>query len=135
MISESPRLPVRMRRALARMSTMFVLPESTIDSGASCSTSAACTTACQSLGPTRLLRMRSHGTRASAQSRRMPISQRDISREKIATVLPATAMLRAMFTASELLPMPGRAASTIRLPGCRPDVRLSMSMNPVGKPV
>ena len=52
--------------------------------------------ACCGCGPT--------GTRASAQSRRMPISQRDISSENIATGSPVTAMLRAMFVASDDLP-------------------------------
>ena len=44
-------------------------------------------------------------------------------------------MLRAMFIASDDLPMPGRAAMTMRLPGCRPDIRSSRSRNPVGRPV
>ena len=74
MIIDSPWRPVFMRRAFARMSTMLTLPESTMCSGASCSVSPACTTRIQSSGPTRLLRMRSHGTRASPQSSRMPIS-------------------------------------------------------------
>ncbi len=65
----------------------------------------------------------------------MPISMRDISSENMATGSPCTAMLRAMFMARELLPMPGRAAMTTRLPGCSPDIRLSRSTNPVGRPV
>ncbi len=74
MISASPALLLRIRRALARTSTMFTLPESTMDSGASCRRSAACTTRTQSSGPTRLLRIRSQGTLAAEQSIRMPTS-------------------------------------------------------------
>ena len=74
MMSESPCLLVFIRRAFARMSTMFTLPESTMESGASCNVSPADTTRVQSSGPTRLLRIRSHGTRASAHSSRIPIS-------------------------------------------------------------
>src|SRR5919108_374119 len=82
MIIARPWRPDRMRRAFARMSTMLTLPASTMCSGASCRTSAAATTLVQSLGPTRLFRMRSHGTFASEQSSRMPISNRDISRDR-----------------------------------------------------
>ena len=134
MIIDRPARLLRIRRAFARMSTMFTLPASTMCSGASCNTSPAWTTRVQSSGPTRLLRMRSQGTCASAQSRRMPISVRDISSENTATGSPATATLRAMFIASEDFPTPGRAAITTRLPSCSPDVSVSRSVKPVGKP-
>ncbi len=65
----------------------------------------------------------------------MPISYRDISSENSATGWRPIATLRAMFVASDDLPTPGRAAITIRLPGCSPDVRSSRSRNPDGSPV
>ena len=106
-----------------------------MNSGASCRLSAAWAIRDQSSAPTRLLRMLSHGTRASPQSSRMPISQRDISRENIATGRPAsTATLRATLVTNDDLPTPGRAAITIRFPDCIPDRRVSTSRNPVGTP-
>ena len=42
MMSSRPCRPVRIRRAFARMSTMLTLPASTMCSGTSCRTSAAC---------------------------------------------------------------------------------------------
>ena len=45
-----------------------------------------------------------------------------------------TPTLRARFVTNDDLPTPGRAATTIRLPGWSPDRRLSRSMNPVGTP-
>ena len=104
-------------------------------SGASCRTSAASTIRVHSSVATRPVRTRSHPTLASPQSRRIPISNRDISRENMATGAPtSTATLRAMFVANEDLPTPGRAANTIRLPFCSPESRLSRSTNPLGMP-
>jgi hypothetical protein len=99
------------------MSTRVTLPESTMNSGASCRLSAACAIRDQSSAPTRLLRIESHGTRASEQSRRMPISHLDISSENIATERPAsTETLRARLVTNDDFPTPGRAATMIRLP-------------------
>ena len=78
------------------------------------------TTRVQSSGPTRLLRIRSHGTRASAHSRRMPISCRDISRENTATDSPADRHVAAMFMASDDFPIPGRAAMITGCPAAAP---------------
>ena len=84
-----PRLPFDFsRRAFARMSTMLTLPESTMNSGASCRTSAASTMCVQSSAATRAARILSHGTFDSAHSRRIPISNRDISRENMTTDVP-----------------------------------------------
>ena len=114
---------------------MVTLPESTMNSGASCSPSAASTIRVHSSVWTRPDRTRSHGTLASPHSRRIPISHRLISSENIITGDPAsTATLRARFVTSEDLPTPGLAATTIRFPGCNPDSRLSRSTNPVGIP-
>ena len=89
MISERPLLPGAHAAGLgADVDDVHVARVDDVTAGASCRVSAACTTRVQSSGPTRLLRIRSHGTRASAHSRRMPISKRDISSENIATDLP-----------------------------------------------
>ena len=40
----------------------------------------------------------------------------------------------AMFIAKLVLPMPGRAATMTRSPGCRPLVLRSISVNPVASP-
>ena len=58
----------------------------------------------------------------SMESRRFTSCSRDISREKIATVRPFTAMLRAMFRMNAVLPMEGLAATSTRSEGCMPDV-------------
>jgi hypothetical protein len=77
----------------------------------------------------------SHGTRASAHNRRIPISMRDISSENMATARSAsTATLRAMLVTKDDFPSPGRAAMTTRFPGWSPWRRLSTSENPVGMP-
>src|SRR5918999_488168 len=135
MIIPSPCRRAANRRAFARMSTSVTLPESTMNRGASCSVSAACAMRDQSSAPTRLLRMASHGTRASAHRRRIPISHLDISSENMAIGNPAsTATLRATFVTNDDLPTPGRAATMIRLPACIPDSNASTSRNPVGTP-
>ena len=62
-------------------------------------------------------------------------SDSDISSENSATPLPARAAFSAMLTTSADLPIDGRAASTIRLPGWKPPVLSSMSLKPDGVPV
>ena len=60
----------------------------------------------------------------------------DDSSENRATGLSCSmAAFSAMLVASVLLPIEGRAASTIRLPGWNPPVRSSMSLKPDGVPV
>ncbi len=65
----------------------------------------------------------------------MAISLRPISREKITLGrLLLMEQARAKSSASVDLPMAGRAAMTIIWPGCRPLVRESRSVKPVGTP-
>src|SRR6266545_1030417 len=135
MMRPRPCLRAESRLALALMSTMVTLPESTIESGASCKTSAAWTTRDQSSAPTRRPRIRSQGTPASPHSRRIPISHLDISSENIATgTRDSTAAFLATFVANEDFPTPGRAATITRFPDWRPDSSSSRSRNPVGRP-
>ena len=59
----------------------------------------------------------------------------DISREKMATVLPdSLAALRAMFRAILVLPIPGRAASSKRSDLFRPLILPSTAEKPVDRP-
>ena len=82
------------------------------------------------------LRMDCSGTEASADSRRMAISLRPISREKTTTGRSWwIAAARAKSSASVDLPMAGRAARMIIWPGCRPLVRASSWAKPVGTPI
>ena len=60
-------------------------------------------------------------TQASEDKRRMASCSRDISRENTATVFwVLLATFKAMFSAKEVLPMPGRAASRMRSDLLRP---------------
>ena len=60
----------------------------------------------------------------------------DISSEKISTGVPwPTAAFTATLSTHAVLPMAGRAATTIRFSGCKPDVMSSKRVNPVGTPV
>ena len=68
--------------------------------------------------------------------KRWASSVSDISRLNSATGLPwLMAAFSAMLVTRQLLPIDGRAAITIRLPGWRPPVIASRSANPVGVPV
>ena len=74
-------------------------------------------------------------TRPSAESRRVTSCSRLISRENMATVLPELLpMLRAMFSAMLVLPIPGRAAMSAKSPGFRPSMARSRSGRPVARP-
>ena len=65
-------------------------------------------------------------TLASAVKRRSESCSFDISREKTATGIPSkTATFLAIFKASAVFPILGRAAKIIRSEGCKPDVKLS----------
>ena len=60
----------------------------------------------------------------------------DISKLNTATGMSwSTAMLRAIDSTKAVLPMPGRAASTIMSERCQPPVILSKSWNPEGTPL
>ena len=81
------------------------------------------------------LRMWLSGTFASAESSRMVISERVISRLKKQLVrLLWIDAARHRSRASVDLPMAGRAATMIIWPACRPLVRSSRSAKPVGTP-
>ena len=74
-------------------------------------------------------------TNASEASKRVASCSRLISREKTATVLwTALATFRATFSAKEVLPMPGRAASRIRSDLFRPVIFWSTADIPVESP-
>ncbi len=102
------------------------LGESSMKMGAAESTPAASVSRCQSSMLKNPLRSREESMRASEHSRRSESCSLDISSEKTATGTPAsTAALRAMFRASAVLPMLGRAAKMMRSEFCSPEVRLS----------
>ena len=70
-------------------------------------------------------------TRASAESMRIVISERDISSEKMTEVFPSWIdAWRAISRPSVDLPTAGRAAKIIMLPGWNPCVSKSKSRNP-----
>ena len=82
------------------------------------------------------VRSRVESTRPSAHINRWVTSSRDISIENTATGNPSRMpTCDAMLSASEVFPMPGRAARMIRLDGWKPAVILSMSLKPLGTPV
>ncbi len=75
-------------------------------------------------------------TRPSEEIRRKASWLADISIENTATALPVLSEeYSAMFSASEVFPIAGRAARMIRSEGCNPAVSASKSMKPVGRPV
>ena len=89
----------------------------------------------QSSSLIRPARMSARRIRASADSSRMMISDLLISSEKTALVRPCLIEHeRAKSRPSVDLPRPGRAATTIIWPGCRPLVAASRSAKPVGTP-
>ena len=73
-------------------------------------------------------------TRASAHSRRVAISEPDISSEKNMTVVPAFAAFTASDSANDVLPTPGRAPTMLSEPGRMPSSTLSRSRKPVATP-
>ena len=81
-------------------------------------------------------RSRLESTLPSVHMRRVVTSSRDISSEKIATgICSRTARWVAMLSASDVLPMPGRAARTIRFDFWNPAVSSSRARKPDGAPV
>ena len=122
-----------MRRALARISMTVQCGLSSMKNGAS----ARRPTAWCSFGHSCSLSLPVESLRASmpasAASRRLVSSRWPISIEKNSTGLRATsAQCSAAPSASEVLPWPGRAASTLSVDGCRPSSRSSRSWKPVG---
>ena len=110
--------------------------ESSNQSGASSSSLQARTTFGQSRWETWPLRSLSPEIRARQAMKRWASSTSDISSEKKATgLLLLTATFSAMLATRALLPIAGRAATMIRLPGWKPPVIASMSRKPAGVPV
>ena len=73
---------------------------------------------------------------ACEATKRWASSASAISRQNSATGLPcSTAAFSAMLQTSALLPIAGRAAMMIRLPGWKPPVISSRSLKPEGVPV
>jgi hypothetical protein len=80
--------------------------------------------------------IRDESMRASPASMRSMSSNLDISSEKISTgILCCSEACMATFTAHDVLPPPGRAATITRFSRCRPAVISSSLVNPVGTPV
>ncbi len=104
-------------------------------SGASLTVPIFCASFVQSESLMLPVRMWCIGTCASADSSRMTISLRLISREKITLVSPCL-MDAARHTSIPRVdfPIDGRAARITSCPGCSPLVRESRSVNPVGTP-
>ncbi len=125
------------RRALARSSRIFRPGLSSMKNRASASFEAAAV----SLGKSRSARKVPSRTfceftPAREQRRRWTNCCALISKLKTATArFSFTATCSAMFMASAVLPMLGRAAITIISDGCNPLVRRSKSLNPVERPV
>ena len=123
------------RRALARISISVRFGESSMKIGASLISLIRRAMRVQSSSLIRPARMSASRIRASADSNRMTISDLLISSENTALVMPClTEQDRAKSSPSVLFPSPGRAATTIIWPGCRPFVAASRSAKPVGTP-
>ena len=105
------------------------MPEvSSMKMGASESCAVARCSRGQSLSWRRPVRRRWESMRPTEQSMRMASAWADISRLNTATgILRIRATFCAMFMASAVLPMEGRAASTIMSAGCSPAVMRSRS--------
>ena len=98
--------------------------------------SAAWLTRGQSSADSRPLRMREASTIATEHSMRWVSSSPLISRLKMATGFSsASATCSAMHSARAVLPIEGRAATTMRLAARKPPVSRSRSSKPVGRPV
>ena len=123
MISAKPPLPLAIscewrRRAFARRSRPPRSEDSSIHSGLASRSLQTSSTRFQSRSPTLPLRSLSLGIRARLAIRRWASSDSDISSEKNATGrFSFTATCSAMLATKPDLPMPGRAARMIRLPG------------------
>ena len=121
---------------MARISSTPMSLESSMKIGALASFSTAFSTLGQRSPRTFPFRSSSLDTLAWEAMKRWASSVSDISSEKSATGTPwSMAAFSAMFVASVDLPIEGRAASTIRLPGWKPPVSASRSGKPEGVPV
>jgi len=124
------------RRHLALISIIDMFGESSMNNGASATSLIRRARRAQSSSFIWPVRMADSGTRASADSSRMVISLRPISRLNSTVAMPCLmAAARAKSSASVDFPMAGLAAMTTIWPGCRPLVRVSRSEKPVGTPV
>ncbi len=106
-----------------------------MNSGASLTADILRASLVQSASPMLPLRMWCSAICASAESNRMTISLRLISSEKMTLVRPCLMEAdRARSSPRVDLPSAGRAAMMTSWPGCRPLVRASRSVKPVGTP-
>ena len=134
----SPSLPncLRIRRARERTSIAVSAGVSSIRIGASFRRPSATVSFSQSSLESRPVRSLCWSSLPTEPIRRIASWVAPISIEKMTTGRPAaSATCSPMFTASAVLPMLGRPATTTRSPGCRPEVIRSRSENPVGTPV
>ena len=123
------------RRALARISIIVMLGESSMKTGALETSPILRASLVQSSSLSWPLRMWLSGTFASAESSRMVISDLVISRLKKTLVrLLWIDAARHRSRAIVDFPTAGRAATMIIWPACRPLVRSSRSAKPVGTP-
>ena len=121
---------------MARISISDMFGESSMNSGASTTSLIRRASLVQSSSPIWPVRIACNGTRDSAESSRMVISLRLISRLNMTVVSPCFSdAARARSKASVDFPMAGLAAITTIWPACRPLVSESRSLNPVGTPV
>ena len=124
------------RRAFARSSRMLRPAVSSMKIRLSASFEAALVSCGKSRSDRKPSRIFDMLTRAREHSSRCTSDCALISRLKTATgCLPSTATCSAMFMASAVLPIEGRAAITIISEPCRPLVMRSRSLKPVESPV
>src|SRR3954471_22694457 len=128
---------LRKRRALALISMMEIADESSIRMGADAKRpEGGGILFFQSAYWRKPRLILDESMRASPASMRSINSYFDISSEKSKHgMLCCSAACMATFTAQEVLPPPGRAATMIRFSRCRPAVSSSSLENPVGTPV
>ena len=124
------------RRVFARTSSTERSEESSTNSADSASRLEAARIFAQRVCGTLPLRRSSPLIDAWLAMKRCASSPSDISRLNSATAsLPVSAACSAKLAISADLPMPGRAARMIRLPGWKPPVMRSRSSKPDGVPV
>jgi len=133
-----PSLPYCFMRRRARERTSMALSAgvSSMTMGASLRRPSAMDSLSQSSAASRPVRSLCWSRRPTEPIIRSASCVAPISMENTATGRPvSSATFSPMLMASAVLPMLGLPATTIRSPGCSPDVILSRSVKPVGTPV
>ena len=135
-ISPNPSFLLCRRRARERSSWGFRPPVSSMYSGALCKAFIAPVILSHSSSFRCAVRRRWESTRAEEASIRMASCEPPISMENTPTGKPSrTATCSATLSAKAVFPIDGRPATTIRSPGCNPDIFSSISAKPVAMPV